>query len=270
MGGSSDMGARHRPSGRINEEYVCVDSFIQHLKKIDAGQEVVYREEPNDPPDFWVTIAGIEYAVEVTSIVIDYGYEVSCTKFFNSLRSEFAASKDIIGTYNLSVIGYPKLPKIGTYDWEEFISIVNERLLTMSNFPNEKEYRILEDKNGKVILRKFSEQGAKIFLPWVVGAKWHGEIQEELTWLFKNSIETKRRKLEEVLHRCSNIILLFYDAYGYSNVKDAKKAFSNIQGYDWLHSVYLALPSTDIPNVIYPNSPGREGVFLYTRNKLWQ
>jgi len=72
------MVTKRKASGRINEEHVCIDSFIQHLREIDKKQEITFYEEPNDPPDFWVTIAGVKYAVEVTSIVTDYGYDDLC------------------------------------------------------------------------------------------------------------------------------------------------------------------------------------------------
>jgi hypothetical protein len=113
-----------RGSGRINEEHVCIDSFIQHLREIDDKRAITYCEEPDDPPDFWVIIEGDTYAIEVTSIAKDYGYEVLCTKFFKNIRSEFAASNIIKGTYHLSIRNHPRLPKKGTSGWKTLISTI--------------------------------------------------------------------------------------------------------------------------------------------------
>lgn len=263
---------KRRASSRINEEYVCIDSFIQHLREIDNIQEITYREEPNDPPDFWVTVAGTKYAVEVTSIVKDYDYEVLCTKFFKDIRSEFATSNAIKGTYSLSVIKYPRIPKKGTSAWKTLVSTIATNIQDMANAPSGIEYNILEDKNGRVIIRKSFDQDAEMRSSWVVGAKFKGEIKEELSQLIKKRLEAKRELLEKkgVLDQCKNVILLFYDAYGYSDIENMQKAFLNVQDYDWLHSIFVALSSPSVSNILYPNSPGRRGVFLYSKNEQWQ
>ena len=264
--------SKRRASGRINEEYVCIDSFVQHLKEIDSRQEITVRDEPNDPPDFWVTIAGLKYAVEVTSIVGDYGYEALCNKFFKDIRSEFATSNNIKGTYSLYVMRRPRIPKKQTPDWETLVSIITTNIKDMSNAPCGTKHDILKDKNGRLGISKLSDQGAKIFLPWIPGAKFGGEIKEELSWLISERIKAKRQRLEKksVLNQCTNIILLFYDAYCYGEIEDMRKAFLNVQGYEWVHSIFIALSSPSVSNRLYPNSPGRKGVFLYTRKEDWR
>ena len=267
------MVTKKRASGRINEEHVCIDSFVQRLREIDSRQEIAVSEVPKgkDPPDFWVTIAGTRYAVEVTSIVKDYDYEVLCKKFFDDIRSEFATSNIIKGTYSLSVTKHPKIPKKGTSGWKTLISTIATNIQDMSNSPSGIEYNILEDKNGKVIIRKFFDQGAKIFCS-MGGAKFGGEIKEELSLLIKERIEAKRERLEKkgVLDQCVNIILLFYDAYGYGEIEDLRKAFLNVKGYKWLQSIFIAFSFSSTANILYPNSPGRKGAFLYSKNEHWQ
>ena len=261
-----------RKAGRINEAHVCIDSFIQRLKEIDSGQKIFYcdnSEAKLDPPDFWVKISGTIFAVEVTSIT-DYDYEALCTKFFDDIRSEFATSNIIKGTYSLSVTKHPKIPKKGTSGWKTLISTIATNIQDMSNSPSGIEYTILEDKNGKVIIRKFFDQGAKIFCS-MGGAKFGGEIKEELSLLIKERIEAKRERLEKkgVLDQCVNIILLFYDAYGYGEIEDLRKAFLNVKGYKWLQSIFIAFSFSSTANILYPNSPGRKGAFLYSENEHW-
>ncbi len=271
-----------RKAGRINEEHVCIDSFIQRLKEIDSGQKIFYcdnSEAKLDPPDFWVKISGTIFAVEVTSIT-DYDYEALCTKFFDDIRSEFATSNIIKGTYSLSVIKHPRIPKKGTFGWKTLISTIATRLQDMANAPSGIKYNILEDRNGEVIIRKSSDQDAKIRLAWDVRCWWgRGVIQEELSQLIRKAIEKKRKQLEKkrnhlenksVLDQYKNVILLFYDAYDYSDVENIRKAFLNVQDYNWLHSIFVALAYSDASNKLYPDSPGRKGVFLYSKNELWQ
>jgi len=263
---------KRRASGRINEEYVCIDSFIQHVSEIDSRQEITVREEPNDPPDFWVTIAGVEYAVEVTSIVTDYGYDALCDKLAKDIRSEPETNNGMKGTYGLTVMRRPDIPRRATADWKTLVSTAATKTQEMSNALCGAESCLLRDINGYLEIQKMSDHGAEIRLCRMPAMKWEGEVQEELTQLFKDAIDRKLVALEKkgVLHQCSNIILLFYDAYDYGDVEDVRQAFLNVQGYDWLHSIFMAMSFSDGPNTSYPNAPGRRGVFLYSRNGKWR
>jgi len=258
-----------KPPERINEEYVCIDSFIQHLKEIDNKKEIKHNEEPNDPPDFWVTISGVTYAVEVTSIVTDYAYNALCKKLVKDIRSEFLTSSYPKGKYALSIMRRPDIPKRGTTAWRTFVSTTATKIQEMSNASCGVESCLLKDSNGYLVIEKWSNQGTEIGLCKMEVMKWEGEVREEFIRILKERIETKRERLKDIIPRCSNIILLFYDAYGYGDVEDVKKAFLNIQGYEWLHSIYLATPFSDMPNKLYPNTPGRRGVFGYSKNEQW-
>lgn len=261
---------KRRAPGRIDEEHVCVDSFIQHIREIDSRQVITYCEEPNDPPDFWVTIAGVTYAVEVTSIVTDYGYDALCKKLIETIRSESQTNNGVKGEYALTVVRRPEIPRRGTTQWRTLVSIAATKIREMSNSLCEAEFCLLKDANGYLAIQKCSDQGAKIGLCRIPVAKC--EAQKELTQLFQDAIERKLVAFEKkgVLHQCSNIILLFYDAYGYGDIEDVQKAFLNVQGYESLHSIFLAASFSDIPNKLYPDTPGRRGVFLYSRNEKWR
>jgi len=263
---------KRRASGRINEEYVCIDSFIQHLREIDSRQVITYCEERDDPPDFWVTIAGVTYAVEVTSIVTDYGYDATCKKLLETIRSESQTNNGIKGTYALRIMRRPDIPRRGTSHWKTLVSTAATKIREMSNAPCGAESCLLKDTHGYLVIQKTPDHGAKIGLFRMPAMKWEGEVQEELTQLFKDAIARKLVTLEKksVLHQCSNVILLFYGAYSYSDIEDAQKAFLNVQGYEWLHSIFLAISFSDISNKLYQDSPGRRGVFLYSKNGNWR
>jgi len=262
---------KRRASGRIDEEHVCLDSFIQHLREINGRQEITYCDEPNDPPDFWVTAAGVSYAVEVTSIVTDYGYDALCKKLLETIRSE-SEETSIKGKYALKIMRRPDVPRRGTTQWRTLVSIAATKIREMSNSPCEAESCLLKDANGYLAIRKCSHQGGTIGLLRMPAMKWEGEILGELSQHINERIETKRRLLEKkgVLDKCANVILLFYDAYCYGEIEDMRKAFLNVQGYEWVHSIFLALSFSDTPNKLYPDTPGRRGVFLYSRNEKWR
>jgi len=260
---------KKRESGRIDEELVCFNSFVQRLREIDSGQEITFFKETNDPPDFWITVGGVEYAVEATSIVIDYGYDALCNYLLQSIRSESKANNAAEGKYAFTVVRRPEIPKRNTNQWTMLVSTAATKIQEMSNAPSGVESCLLKDRKGYLKIQKLSDQGSTIVLCRVPAAKWEGEVQEELSQLFKKAIEMKREKLKDVLHRCSNVILLFYDAYEYSDIEDAKQAFLKVEGYEWLHSIFMTISFSDIHNTLYPDTPGRRGVFLYSKNEQW-
>ena len=65
-------------SDSIDEELVCIDSLLHHLKENLGYLDVLVEREQNDPPDFWVTVSGQKFAAEVTSIVNDQAYIGLC------------------------------------------------------------------------------------------------------------------------------------------------------------------------------------------------
>ena len=64
--------------------------------------------------------------------------------------------------------------------------------------------------------------------------------------------------------------LLLYDAYGYGSLETAMRAALDVKGYEWLHSIFWAASFSDRPNVMYPDSPGRAGCFLYSKSEGWR
>ena len=72
------------------------------------------------------------------------------------------------------------------------------------------------------------------------------------------------QKLENkgVPEHCGDVILLLYDAYGYGEAEDARKALLKAHDYDWFHSVFWAESFSDRPNELYPVEPGRTGCVI--------
>jgi len=63
-----------RPKERIDEERVCIDSLVRYIRKLPGCSDVSFREESDDPPDFWLSVAGRDFAVEVTAITTSADY----------------------------------------------------------------------------------------------------------------------------------------------------------------------------------------------------
>ena len=259
-------------SNKIDEELVCIDAFVHRLREIDSDGEVIIHREPDDPPDFWVTISGTEYAVEVTSIVSDECYAALCRKLLEDVQEGAAAENLVVGSNALAIERQPEIPRRGTAQWKRLVSDSLKSLRALLNAAPSTEACLLQDTGGRITLVKGSSTDGSIGLVRLPMLKWEGEAQGDLADLFQKAIDTKRAKLEKkgILARCPNIMLIFYDAYGYGAIEDAQRAFASVGGYDWLHSVFWAASFSDRPNSLYPDEPGRSGVFLYSRKRAWR
>jgi hypothetical protein len=245
---------------------------VQRLKEIDPHQEVVVHREPNDPPDFWITIGGTEYAAEVTSIVTDERYADQCKKLVQSIQTGLEVESGIEGTYALVVMRRPEIPRRGTTRWHRLVSLGIATIQSWSNSPSGTEVRLLEDETGYLSLAKCSDGGRAIGLLRSPTLRWEGEARDELSQLFQRAIDSKRTKIEKkgVLDRCPDILLIFYDAYGYGDVEDAQIALEAVQGYAWFHSIFWAASFSDRQNILCPDVPGRGGTFLHSKNGTWR
>jgi hypothetical protein len=255
---------------RINEEHVCIDSLVHSLRHHGCCNVRVYPEK-NDPPDFWIDIDGLQYAVEITSIVKDQAYHATCFSLKDMVKKKADEEKMLNGKYCLEVIGHPDLPRRNT---KESLALVSNILSFIENTVTDKTtelFKIILDQQGHLGIRKISAEGATIGLFFTSEPKWEGEVQNELQELIQEAVTSKRKKLEKkkISDSCPRIFLVLYDAYGYGSEKDAQKALYCTDGYKWFHSVFWAKSFTDRKNKLYTDSPGREGLFLYSKNDRW-
>jgi hypothetical protein len=259
-------------SDKIDEELVCIDALVQRLKEINPHQEVVVCRELNDPPDFWITIGGAKYAAEVTSIVTDEDYAAQCRKLIESVQTELEAESTVEGTYALVVMRCPEIPPRGTTRWHRLVSRTIEAIQSSSGSQSGTKVRLLDDGNGHLALAKCSDDGRAIGLVRTPVAKWEGEVRNELSLLLQHAIDTKRTKIEKkgIPDRCPDVLLIFYDAYNYGDIEDARFALATVQGYEWFHTIFWAASFSDRRNILYPEAPGRGGAFLYSKNSTWR
>jgi len=164
----------------------------------------------------------------------------------------------------------PNIPK--SRSWASLVSKATDYLKQTKDLISDRGIDLLNDRDGYVRIQKLSDTGASVELTRG-GAKWGGvQAQAELTSLFQNAINKKRVILEKkgVLARGFKVIIVLFDAYGFLSKHDALIAFQKVHDYAWIHSVYWVAPSGNTSNTLYPNQPGGEGVFLYTKNQEWK
>ena len=257
---------------QINEEKVCADSLVYHLKQQCGCNSVEIQQETNDPPDFWLTIDSIRFAAEVTSIVTGQGYRANSCNLQQAISASATQGNLLRGRYCLTLRDHPDIPKRNSQQWMQLIDSATSFIGTtydVAETPD--ECLLLKDAEGRLAIKKISGNSAAIILTGPVGVKWEGKVEDELCQLMQVAVDKKREKLlkKGVPAQCPRSFLLFYDAYGYGGNEEAQKALLRVKGYDWFHSIYWAPSFSDKLNDLYPEEPGRSGIFLYSRDEAW-
>jgi hypothetical protein len=259
-------------SDRIDEERVCIDSLVQYLKGLDANSCVEAQEERDDPPDYWLTVGEQRFAVEITSIVYDQGYAALCNALHDSIKRQCESDSPVPGEYAVSIFRRPHIPKRETREWKKLVEDTVAKIRGLSGSAPGSEVQLLHNASGTITISKCSAEGSTVVKFRTPEPKRDVEAQQELSHLLEQAISKKLNKLQNkgVTAKCRDVILLLYDAYEFSSVETAKRALSNVKGYDWLHSIFWAASFSDRANVMYPDSPGRAGCFLYSMNEVWR
>ena len=256
---------------KIDEELVCMDSLIHYIQQIPGYSGVRVEREPDDPPDFWLHIDGRIFAAEVTSIVTGQGYLAQCKKLKTSIQEKAQKAGVLNGFYVLTIKRNPELPKKASSEWSSLIDMAVSVMAANKGASSTEISYLQEDSHGRLGIEKVSDERTAVGLCYIPECKWEGEAQEELAALIQDAVVSKRSKLEKkgVPQQYPDSILLLYDAYGYGDLEDARKALHKVQGYEWFHSVFWAESFTDRINELSPDNPGRVGSFLYSKEDRW-
>lgn len=260
-----------RGTSKIDEEQVCIDSLYQHFLRKNISARV--RKEPDDPPDYWIKVAGVEYAVEITSVVNDFGYKAECIRLHKVIQTELDKIDEFAGTYVLSVDDRPELPKKNSNEWHNLLAEASSWIRNTRHFAPGTRVSLISDSTGRLELEKLLEDGRKIGLGGPMVCKWEVETEEELASLFRKIVQAKRTKIEKkgIPSRCPGIILALYDAYGMASGDLARETLMQAEGYDWFHSIFWSASFSDgRKNALFPEMPGRAECFLFTKNDEWR
>ena len=264
-----------QPGARIDEEEVCKDCFVDHLKRVCGCIDVTATPEKNDPPDYWVWISGKRFAVEVTSIVNDQAYMARCKRLAQEIEEHARRNGLLTGGYGLAIDRQPEIPRPKSIDWNNLMASAMKYMRQMAALPHATAEVLVNSLQGQISLGKFASNPDGVPWTWVPLPKCQDEVDSELSILLQKAITVKREKLEtkRMPEVCSDAVLLFYDAYGFGTVQDVKAAFREVKGVDWFHSVFWVYPvwrsqetQTAAP---LPLSSWREGCFLHTRETAW-
>lgn len=254
---------------RIDEEKVSIDSLV-HCLKSQHGCLVKVNKEEDDPPDYWITVDNICYAAEVTSIVTEQGYHAKLKKLAHIIQKEAQNANSLSGTYVLSMRRIPTLPRFSTKSGFAIINDVCMYIRKTQYKESSNKYTIWKDLCGTLHIEKISNLGSSVE-PVKIESEWVETAKYKLHELLQSAISEKIEKLLKKGITATNhrTILLLYDAFGFAESHIAQKELLTLDGYDWFHSIFWVASFNDCTNDLYPEEPGRNGVFLFSKDTAW-
>jgi hypothetical protein len=255
----------------IDEELLSVDSFTHKLKSRYHYQNIDVDKEENDPPDFWVTIDGHKYAIEVTSIVNDMPYNARLSKFVKDIEKHCIESKDLSGAYLVSVVGMPEIPKVNTKQRKKMTGEARYYVCKTKLLSTTADLILLAGPGGKIIIKKISQEANRILLSYAT-ARWEGEIHDDLCSLLQNAVSKKIKsfKIKGVSRTAVDIVLLLYDAYGFAEIEDVRKALKTVSGFEWFHSIFWIAAFRNRDDSTHLLQSQRDVQTLYSKEPKWR
>ncbi len=242
-------------------EEVSKESFTSWLNTKSISKSIRWQEvkQEDEPPDWYLTIGDVRYAIEATSIV-DYVAEfdpplsiatisISLSNFVDRVEKYAKSKGPLNGVYIFSLSPIPNFRKQKQRIFKEAISYIDRtRNLESANkfFLGDVGYHSLSI--GKI-------KSDRDFVDKIIslGAKFEGQAQNELQSLLCVTLERKAKLLREI---GEPIILLILDAFAFTNLTDWGETISKISIPSELFSVFQTFS-------------GKQAHLLFTRNSWW-
>jgi len=228
-----------------SEEEYCKETFDIYLKSNFQGVATAWEdvEQKNEPPDYYLSISGDRYAVEVTILmshlkaegvnqpiaaiyalyaklktlitdaatklgVLDGAYLISINKLIPDLRKKLPSIKKEALNYIIKNHGKVSAEKCTIYTKNEF-------LIKIKKIHNTKSYIAV---NGSTLVR------------------WQGEAEKELVEILKDAIETKKQKLRKISEKK---LLLLYDGYHFAEKQQFILCVDRIDASDEFDAIFI-------------------------------
>ncbi len=194
----------------IRQEKFCRDELDRWLRGKCPCATLTWRRG-DEPPDFWLTMEGIEYAVEVTRILNEQDRKITTSLWRIIKRAESKALDEGIlsGTYEVEFYGPIKTFR----NWD---NILIDKILGIVRETGGSEYTEGEVivANGQILckIQKQNNQNALIdcIEPDNNGG-WEHDVEGQLQPLLQKRIE---KKSEFPRNKAIPTILILYDLFG--------------------------------------------------------
>lgn len=228
-------------SKRESEE-ICKQSFDAHLAtKLDPGD--VSWLDGDEPPDYYLVVRGVKYAVEATTIMeivtVD-STEFPIASIIHSLQrlarevEEQASGEGTLnGTY--AVIFLEPIT-----NFAQFRASMREGLLNYvrsTQTDDSAPPKVIFQRQGQeCTVQKFHNLASNIGIAGPMKLGWEVQIQQEACRLLQNVVTSKAHKLSQVMFPK---ILLLLNEYHFINSAYYKECVPTLTSLDDFHTIFV-------------------------------
>ncbi len=242
----------------FNEE-LCKSRFENFLKGSSTTGPLSW-EDGGEPPDYYLTIDGIRYAVEVTIVMetLEVGTSTMSTKAVMASLGNFVDEVELIarkqsilhGTY---VVLFSK-PITNFRDVKDTIRNALLAYIESTQVLGKAPQQVIFKRGRQTCsIEKIHSQADRIHKPGPTNGKREGDAALEICELLKN-------KLDEKLYKLRNVqppkIVLLYDAYLFADpsmYRDCTSVLSSL--FDSFHTVFI-VHGNNQDFTLYSQNPG--------------
>jgi hypothetical protein len=246
----------------ISEQF-CRDSLERFIRKIDPSSSLIWEdvEQKNEPPDYYLSVNKIRFAVEVTRLVrkeqvgtekpLPVGIIRDFLKKFVSDEIE-AVARDNGSLHGSYLVSFSKpitnFAAVKDLIQSELLTFVSDTQLAGQASPQV----VYKCCRQECQIEKLSNLDDKVFMGGPIISNWEGDAQAEVAQLIYD-------RLNEKTHRLRNInnpkILLLHNKYQFSDlIRIWKKCIPAESPLDIFHAVFVVHGSKEA-EVLHSREP---------------
>ncbi len=208
----------------------CKGEFDKLVRNIFPYSQIAWAEAKDDPPDWFLTIDSVRYAVEATTIVeflASTGYKLSSVDISASLHRfvksiEKSAIKEGIlnGAYIVALCPIPNFARNRCKLHDDLMRYIRDT----RDLPDADEYILGYVGHQRISIKKIHDNKNYVAEGISFGAKWEGDAQKDLAQFISQALS---QKVDKLRHITDPIILLLLDEYHYSLIADWNSAINS-------------------------------------------
>lgn len=241
-----------------NEE-ISKSKFDSFLKERSLSLPIEWKDG-DEPPDYYLSVDGTRYAVEVTrfvenlvvgaSTISRLAVIASLTDFVEEVEQITRTRKILRGTY---IVGFSK-PIENFREVKDEIGVALLQYIEKTR-DSDREFKQVVFKHGRQScdIQKLNLQADRIRRTGPHGVKWEGEVATDACNLLLERLTSKRAKLANV---ALPKIVLLYDSYHFADLETYRDCVSKLPSFASFHTVFLVQCES-------------EGLVLYSQNLGW-
>jgi hypothetical protein len=231
---------------RKDEEF-CKQKLDEYFRRLLSTVNLTW-ELGKEPPDYYLILNSLRYAVEVTALVAkmevgDRGLQPR-PQIINSLKQaisqveKFARNQNILDGHYHVHFSRPinNLKRVE----EEIKNNLLEYIVQARHLNSAEEQIAFSQKIGfsqqYCKVKKISINSSKITMSGPVDFRGGDKAREEMCQMLRESAEIKMTKLEQVKEPK---VLIFYDAYGFASRQDFKDCILRCEIINFFHALFI-------------------------------